>query len=256
MNKHINASARRTCMSVVLFYTLFNFISSSLAETPSPTSNPEMQIREVFAGKNIEIKDYDSQLKQVIVDEDLLFASQDGRYIFAGPIYDTHQKIDIVAEGEAVQRAALINAQNPELFVSYPSALEQKHKITVVTDIDCPYCRKFHNTIGELNKLGVSVDYVMLPRAGINSASYARTLNALCRDDAPSNVTRAMANQPSPKAPESCDSSQLLQQMQLAQKMKIRSTPTFVLPNGKLRVGLLSTSELMGLLESTITEGS
>jgi len=49
----------------------------------------------------------------------------------------------------------------------------EKMELVVFTDPDCPYCKKFHRSIKELNKFGVTVRYVMHPRkmvAGIKSS--------------------------------------------------------------------------------------
>ncbi len=54
--------------------------------------------------------------------------------------------------------------KNANWLVSY-RAPNQKHEIVVFTDPTCPYCRRLHNSIGPLNDQGVTVHYMMYPRA-------------------------------------------------------------------------------------------
>jgi thiol:disulfide interchange protein DsbC len=230
-------------------------VGGSLASTDSavPPDNITPLLQRLFAGKEVKIEDYDEQLKQVVVDGDHLFVSHDGRYVFAGPVYDTQRKIDIVADRERVFRKNLLSSLQEDLYIHYPSKVEQKHRITVVTDIDCPYCRRFHNTVGELNQLGVSVSYLMMPRAGVKSASFAKTLNALCATDPAGAITRAMAGGDQANLHQNCNSdnaNRLIEHISLAQKMKIGSTPSFITPSGDLHIGLRSTEQLLDLLDS------
>lgn len=256
MTKIVALSLRHSLWAGIFFCFPLAYESLAMAEEASPSQKLTTRFQHAFAGKEFEVKDYDEQLKEVIVNSEHFFSSHDGRYVFAGPIYDTDQQVDIVSERAALFRQALLSAQPKELFVRYPSTVEQKYQLTVVTDIDCPYCRKLHNSLGELNTQGVSVNYVMLPRAGVKSKSYSKTRNALCSDDPAASITRAMASLDLPESNGACDASQLRQQMELAGQMKIRSTPTFILPNGKLQVGLLSAANLVALLDGTNVQGA
>lgn len=255
MNTIRDMLLRHRTSVVMLFVFLFAFESPAKAYEDSVSQTLKTQIESIFSDQRIEINDYDRQLKEIVVNSEILFVSHDGRYVFGGPIYDTERRVDIVAEREAGSRQALLSSQPQDLFVRYPSTVAQQYQLTVVTDIDCPYCRKLHRAIGDLNSQGVSVNYLMLPRSGVDSASYFKTLNALCSVDPAANITRAMNNKALTETLAECDASQLRQQMQLARDMKINSTPTFILPDGKLQVGLLSETRLMALLDGMAIQG-
>ena len=68
-----------------------------------------------------------------------------------------------------------------------------KATITVFTDIDCGYCRKLHQDVPELNRLGVAVRYLAFPRAGIGSDSYDKAVSVWCADDQQKALTKAKA---------------------------------------------------------------
>jgi thiol:disulfide interchange protein DsbC len=215
----------------------------------SYASDIQTKIQAAFGNKTVLISDFDEQLKKVVVDDtNLYFATHDGRYLFAGPIIDTEKKVNIVNAQEKQLRRAYLDSLPDDLLVRYASKGEAKHTITVVTDIDCPYCRKFHNDIPSLNQQGVTVKYVMLPRAGVGSDSYKKTVSALCSDNPAEAITSAMQNVS--LAEKHCKANSMSQNMQIAQRLKVKSTPTFILPNGQLKVGLINPEQLFSLLEN------
>lgn len=207
----------------------------------------ETRIEAVFGTQDIEIKNYNAQLKEVVVGSQSFFATHDGRYVFLGPVLDTARKVDIAQEKANQHRQRYLASVPKEQFVRYPSANNSKHEITVFTDIDCPYCRKLHNHINEFNRLGITVNYAMLPRSGLGSRSYDKTLAALCSNKPAESITRAMQSQKIDA--KRCESVTLTQQIALARALRISSTPTIVLPNGELKLGYTSPKKLLALLD-------
>ena len=55
-------------------------------------------------------------------------------------------------------------------------AEKERHTITVFTDLDCGYCRKLHKEIDQFNAEGITVRYLMFPRAGVGSPSYDKVV--------------------------------------------------------------------------------
>lgn len=207
------------------------------------------KIQSVFVDKKIVISDYDDQLKKVVVDgSKLYFATHDGRYLFTGPVIDTEQRVNIVSLHENQVRKTYLSNQPEAIFVSYPSSIPSKYSVTIITDIDCPYCRKLHNHMNSINKLGISVNYVMLPRAGVGSASHKKTVTALCSDDPAVSITNAMLNENLPT--NICKANVMSQHLKIVKDLKITSTPAIILPNGQLKLGLVSPEKLLMLLES------
>ncbi len=66
-----------------------------------------------------------------------------------------------------------------------------KYLVTVFTDIDCGFCRKMHKQVSEYNKLGIAIEYLFFPRAGIGSESFQKAVNVWCAPDR--NVAMTMA---------------------------------------------------------------
>ena len=227
---------------------LLSAVVACLVMQSSYASEIQTKVQSLFGDKSVVINDYDGQLKEVVVDSSkVYFVTHDGRYLFAGPILDTKQRTDIVSSQENQLRQSYLSSLPEDVFVSYPSSKPSKHQITVFTDIDCQYCRKFHSYMTNFNQRGVSVNYVMLPRAGVGSKSHEKTVAALCSDNPADSITRAMQND-SP-IPNDCESNVMSQHMEIVRDFKINSTPTIVLPNGQIKLGLVNPDQLVALLE-------
>ena len=226
---------------------LFSALLATVLTQSSYASDIQTKIQTALGARAVVINDFDGQLREVVVDSNVYFTTHDGRYLFAGPILDTERGMDIVAAKEDQLRHAYLSSLPQNIFVSYPSSGLSKHQVTVFTDIDCPYCRKMHNYMPSFNQLGISVNYIMLPRAGIGSKSYKKTVSALCAANPADAITSAMQNRST--APLNCEPNVMRKHMVIARKLNIRSTPTIVLPSGEIELGLTNPDQLIALLE-------
>ena len=150
---------------VLCFYTNSN-LAQSQDETVVDPSIKNKIISLLQTQNNLKITQYNSQLIEINLGAKTLFASTDGRYIFAGAIIDTHSKTNIVELKAKQNRKFKLDNLSKDMQLNFPSTIEEQHTITLFTDIDCGYCRRFHKQIPELNAKGISVNYIMLPRAG------------------------------------------------------------------------------------------
>ncbi len=62
-------------------------------------------------------------------------------------------------------------------------APDAKATVTVITDIDCPYCRRLHQQMADYHALGISVRYLMMPRSGPDTLSFEKANHAACAPD-------------------------------------------------------------------------
>ena len=85
-----------------------------------------------------------------------LYVSADGNYLVSGDIYLITTE-GLVNKSEArrdYQRKTLINNLSEQEFITFePKKME--HNIFVFTDVDCGYCRQFHNQIDDYLNLGI-----------------------------------------------------------------------------------------------------
>ena len=67
-----------------------------------------------------------------------------------------------------------------------------KHTVTVFTDVDCPFCRRFHEQIAAYNAKGIAVDYLFFPLS-IHPGADKKAEAVWCSKDRASAFTAAMA---------------------------------------------------------------
>ncbi len=82
-------------------------------------------------------------------------------------------------------------------------APQEKHVITVFTDITCGYCHKLHEQMSDYNALGITVRYLAFPRQGLQSEAEQNMKAIWCAKDRNKALDDAMSGkgvQPVPAA--------------------------------------------------------
>src|SRR4030065_1626453 len=112
----------------------------------------------------------------------MFYAAADGKYLFMGALVDLGSRSNLTETRRGGARLRLLNQLGEaEMLVIGPD--KPKRTVPVFTDVDCPYCSKFHLDVPALNKAGVKVRYLLYPRAGIGSESYKRAVAVWCARD-------------------------------------------------------------------------
>ena len=175
-----------------------------------------------------------------------IYMLPDGEHVILGDIFN-------ISEGEAqsttekdkdIFRKNKLNTSNLETIDFL--AKKEKYSLTVFTDVDCGYCRKFHNEIDQYNNLGISIKYLAFPRAGIDSESYTKMVSAWCSDQADLSITLLKDNKSIPS--NSCENS-VAEQFELGRTLGITGTPALITQSGKLLPGYVPAQELLMLLQ-------
>ena len=180
---------------------------------------------------------------------DTIYSTADGQYLFTGDLLKlTDGGIANVTEaGRAEQRRELMASAVVEDTIRFP-AKNEKAVIDVFTDIDCPYCRKLHDEVSELNEYGITVNYYAFPRSGPNTPSFSKYVSVWCADDQQSAMNAAKGGRSVPQA--TCDNP-VLEQYQLGGRIGVTGTPAIVLEDGAMVRGYVPARKLaegLGLL--------
>ena len=189
-------------------------------------------------------------LYEVILGGHVFYMSEDGQYLIQGDLVDMQTRENLTDTRRAAMRKALIDAvPESSMIVFAPKVV--KHTVTVFTDIDCPYCRRLHQEVPAMNKLGIKVRYLAFPRAGVNSPSYDKAVSVWCAKDRAKALTDAKAGKAVPKA--TCDAP-VLQEMELGEQVGVTGTPAMVLEDGRMIPGYMPAARLSQLLDGTLQE--
>lgn len=110
-------------------------------------------------------------MKTVLTESGVIYVTEDGKHIIQGPLYDVSGGQPVNVTNQMLMTK--LNALEKEMIVY--KAPQEKHVITVFTDITCGYCHKLHEEMKDYNALGITVRYLAFPRqaAQRNSERYA-----------------------------------------------------------------------------------
>jgi len=177
----------------------------------------------------------------------VIYVSEDGHYLFHGELYDVQTRTSLTEERRTQARLAALKGIDESSMIVYPAKGKAKHTVTVFTDVDCGYCRKFHQGMEEMNNLGITVRYLSYPRAGVDSESFKKATDVWCSKDRNKAMDKAKAGQPVTDAPK-CDAP-IKSQMALANSFGVTGTPSLVLDDGRFIPGYLPPQQLLAALE-------
>ena len=183
---------------------------------------------------------------QAIIGNQLVYVSNDGRYVLQGALYDADAKIDLTAARMSREHVAKLDAYPVEKRFVFKPKGAVKHRITVFTDIDCGYCRKMHEHVAEYNERGIEVDYLFFPRSGPGTHSFDKAISVWCAKERNVAFTNAKAGQD--PAPLKCDNP-ILEQYQLGMTVGVDGTPSVYAPDGSKIGGYLTPDQMQATLD-------
>ena len=188
---------------------------------------------------------------QAVVGSQLLYVSDDGRYILQGTLYDASAKLDLTAKRLAKVNVAKLDSYPASNRIIFAPKTKPKYKVTVFTDIDCGYCRKMHSHIDEYNARGIEVDYLFFPRSGPGTPSFAKAVSVWCAKDKKKAMTDAKSG--AAPAPLQCDNP-IAAEYQLGISVGVDGTPAVFAPDGSKIGGYLTPDQLQAQLERAAAE--
>jgi len=142
-------------------------------------------------------------------------------------------------------RKKLLEAQDNKPVVF--KAKNEKHVLTVFTDIDCPYCAKLHREVPTLNEKGITIEYLMFPRAGPNTESFRKAISMWCSDDKLQAMTDAKERKPIES--KTCENP-VMDQYTLGGDLGVTGTPALITSTGKLIPGYMPADRLEKMLDT------
>jgi thiol:disulfide interchange protein DsbC len=178
----------------------------------------------------------------------IAYVSSDGKYLLSGNVYDLDTQVNLTASRRNSARAkALAAASESNMIVFGPA--NAKMTVTVFTDIDCGYCRKFHSQIADVNKAGVRVRYMFFPRTGPATESWTKAEQVWCAADRREALTRAKKGDTFKG--KSCGDAAVKSQYELGSDLGVEGTPAIFTQNGDYVGGYLAPAELVQAIQES-----
>lgn len=178
-------------------------------------------------------------LYQVILSGQVIYMTKDARYMLDGNLVDLSTKKNYSEDAMSEIRLSQLEQLGEENMVVYtPETV--KHTITVVTDIDCPYCRRLHSEMDQYLDGGIKVRYVFMPLKG--KGDYQTTVTVWCSED--KNEALDMAKAGTELQAKDCDNP-IDQHLKVSRSLGVRGTPAIILQDGSMLPGYIPAKKLV-----------
>ncbi len=185
-------------------------------------------------------------LYQALTDRGVIYVTEDGSKLVHGNIYDMDRgMLNLTDAALAGPRKEMIKEFEDDMLVY--KAKDEKHVITVFTDVTCGYCRKMHNEMKDYNDAGITVRYLAFPRQGVPSKNAEDMRSIWCAADPLQAMNDAQNGKRVPTA--KCDA-KITEQYQLGGTLGVTGTPAVVLEDGILIPGYQPADSLLRMLET------
>lgn len=179
-------------------------------------------------------------LMEVRINNDILYMSEDGRFLVQGRMIDLETQQDLTDSAKSGLRREQISDLDAADFVSFGPE-DAEFELLVFTDVDCGYCRRLHEQIADYNNLGIRIHYLAFPRAGVGSQTHEKMVSVWCSDDRQSAMTVAKSGDTPPK--KSCENP-VEEQYQLGQSLGVTGTPSLMTYDGEMIPGYVPPKDL------------
>ena len=228
-----------------------------IAEPSFAAGSPQERVRNVLKGLNPAIR-VDSiepspvrGFHQVVAGGQVVYVSDDGKYLFQGELMDVAARKNLSDVALSKVRGEVLKTLPLADRIVFSPTGTPKHKVVVLTDIECGYCRKFHSDIAEYNKRGIEVEYMAFPRAGLGSADYRKMVSVWCADDRKKALTDAKNDRAVPS--KTCKTP-VDMQYNAGLRMGLEGTPMLLTTDGQFLGGYLPPDVLQQRLEQVEAE--
>lgn len=209
------------------------------------TVNPRIEVDGVQAAP---IEGY----QEVVVSGQVVYVSNDGRYLLQGVLYDVEDGRDLSQDALSKVRRELMQLAPVEERIVFGPA-NPRHRVAVFTDVECAYCQRLHEEIEEYNRLGIEIQYLAFPRQGLQSADYDTMVSVWCAEDRKQAMTDAKSGKRVP--PATCENP-VASQYELGQRVGLQGTPLIVTEQGTQMPGYVPPAALREALDQMAAAGA
>lgn len=232
-------------IKAVALMALFSVGVASAQQTVSKSYNiSEMEAKLKMNIETVADSPIDGVL-QMVTNHGLLYVTEDLNYVMSARIFNVSEGMrDETEAAMSTVRIKGLGAFGAD-FIEF-KAKNEKHAITVFTDITCGYCRKLHNEIADYNDAGITVRYLAFPRGGLGSKSYDDLVSIWCAEDRLDAMTKAKASGKVAEA-KTCESG-VEEQFKFAQTIGVNSTPAIIFDDGTLQPGYRPAAAMAQIL--------
>ena len=178
----------------------------------------------------------------------IVYIDFSNKYIVSGSIFDITTKTNLTGE-------RLFNLNKVDISqIPLDNALlmgdkDASKKVIIFTDPECPYCGKLHHEIKKvLEKRKDIAFYIKLfPLVKLHPKAHMKNLMAIVCEKSLKLLEDSFAGKRMPEA--KCKTSEVDENLKLAEKLGIRGTPAIILPDGGIIPGYKDADSIISLID-------
>jgi thiol:disulfide interchange protein DsbC len=192
-------------------------------------------------------------LTEVTVGGRIAYVTNDGKHLVQGPIVELASRRNLTQLAEAGIHKKALEAVGEDRRIVFPATTAEKYRITVFTDVECAYCREFHKHIADYNKAGITVEYLMYPRGGVETPAAREMANVWCAKDRRQALTDAKNGIAPPEA--RCEN-HVADDYSLGQSVGVMGTPAIFAANGMQIGGFIPPHQIAAALDQALAQAT
>ena len=192
-----------------------------------------------------EIKKIDDNFHEIIINKQIYYATNDGKYLIVGNVINLNTKESITENTKMNQRLSIIDSIDMKNFMIFKPE-KTDHILTIFTDTSCPYCQKLHNEIPDLLENNIEIRYVLFSRNGNDVDAYQQLVSAWCSADKVDALEDLFAGDILDDI-SNCESP-IARNFDYAGSLSVEGTPTIFLEDGRIIPGYQSYKNILAFI--------
>jgi len=192
-----------------------------------------------------EIKKIDDNFHEIIINKQIYYATNDGKYLIVGNVINLNTKESITENTKMNQRLSIIDSIDMKNFMIFKPK-KTDHILTIFTDTSCPYCQKLHNEIPNLLENNIEIRYVLFSRNGNDVDAYQQLVSAWCSADKVDALEDLFAGDILDDI-SNCENP-IARNFDYAGSLSVEGTPTIFLEDGRIIPGYQSYENILAFI--------
>jgi thiol:disulfide interchange protein DsbC len=220
---------------LILFLLVFLMTTQACAQQSSNSNVKEQKIVKNFLSSTnstlLETKDLGSIYELVIQQgkkKGILYLTKDGKYLIVGSLIDENNKNLTQERFEEITKVEFSQLPlNEAIIIKKGSGTK---KLIMITDVDCPFCKKAYSWLKEKSDYTLYVYLFPLP---MHPNAYEKSVKVLCSDNKETALAQAKEDREIPVQKCSDGENMLKKHIALAESLGVTGTPLFITETGK-----------------------
>ncbi|MDC0985032.1 DsbC family protein [Gammaproteobacteria bacterium] len=192
-----------------------------------------------------EIKKIDDNFHEIIINKQIYYATNDGKYLIVGNVINLNTKESITENTKMNQRLSIIDSIDMKNYMIFKPK-KTDHILTIFTDTSCPYCQKLHNEIPDLLENNIEIRYVLFSRNGNDVDAYQQLVSAWCSADKVDALEDLFAGDILDDI-SNCENP-IARNFDYAGSLSVEGTPTIFLEDGRIIPGYQSYENILAFI--------